>query len=313
MRKILQIDGGGVRGIIPLAILVEIEKNIGPCYKNFDLMSGTSTGSIICGMLAAGIPAQVLYDLYVKDGKKLFKKKSWLSSIFGSKYDRSDLLETMHEMLRIYGRGTKLGDVRTNFMSTTFNGVTGRTHFQMSWDNYHRGLDLVQVVAWSSLSAVHYFGPIAVPDYEYDMDYQVTTPYRTKGAVFYDGGQGRNNCTLNEVITTAVIKDYIHEECHILSLGTGSQKLYLPYKDVLEKSKISELKSYVTEERQEGVYDQLHKAKALGSHLPNLKIHRMDCVLAAKEDSLDALDYIPNFVKLGKCLVPQIPRVFLGV
>ena len=124
MRKILQIDGGGVRGIIPLSILVEIEKKVGPCWKNFDLMSGTSTGSIICGMLAAGVPAITIYNLYVKDGKKLFKKNGFFRSVFGVKYDRCDLMKTMYEMVRIYGKGSKLGDVRTNFMSTTFNYVS---------------------------------------------------------------------------------------------------------------------------------------------------------------------------------------------
>jgi hypothetical protein len=315
MKRILQIDGGGIRGIIPLAILVELENKVGPCWKHFDLMTGTSTGSIICGMLACGVPAHILYDLYTKEGRKLFKKNGFWSSIFGPKYDRSDLLKTLYEMNRIYGSGPKLGNTKTNFVSTTFNGVTGRTHFQMSWDIYHRELDLVQVIAWSALSAVHYFGPICVPNYMYDADYQVDVPYRTQGAVFYDGGQGRNNCTLSECITTCVVKDYLghDEEVHILSLGTGAQRLMIPYKEATDKSKVAELKSYLTEERQEGVYDQLHKAYTLAGHLPNLHVYRMDCVLSSKEDSLDALDAIPAFINYGKQLIPKIPEVFLRI
>lgn len=313
MKRILQIDGGGIRGIIPLASLVEIEKRVGPLHRFFDLMTGTSTGSIISGMLAAGVPANILYDLYTKNGAKLFKKNGFWSSIFGPKYDRSDILKTLYEMNRIYGKGPSLGDVRTNFISTTFNGVTGRTHFQMSWDDYHRGLDLVQVIAWSSLSAVHYFGPICVPDYQYNMDYQVDTPYRAKGAVFYDGGQGRNNCTLSECITTCVVRDYLDhgEDVHILSLGTGAIRLMVPYNEAIGKSKISELKDYISEERQEGVYDQLHKANTLAGHLPNLHVYRVDCVLNPKEDSLDALDSIPAFVNYGKGLIGKIPPIFL--
>lgn len=315
MRRILQIDGGGIRGIIPLQVLVAIEDRVGPLWKQFNLMSGTSTGSIICGMLAAGVPASVLRDLYVNEGKILFKKNGFFKSLFGSKYDRSDLLKKLYEMTRIYGVGPKMGDTRTNFISTTFNGVTGRTHFQMSWDNYHRELDLVQVIAWSSLSAVHYFGAICVPDYQYDVDYQIDVPYRAKGAVFYDGGQGRNNCTLGECITTCVVKDYLghDEDVHILSLGTGAQKLLIPYNEATNKSKVTELKSYLTEERQEGVYDQLHKAYTLAGHLPNLHVYRLDSVLRAKEDSLDALDYIPAFVDYGTKLVPKIPEIFMKV
>lgn len=315
MRKVLQLDGGGIRGIIPLSILVEIERQTGrPCYQIFDLMTGTSTGSIIAGMLACGVPAITLYNLYVKDGKKLFKKNGFFKSITGPKYDRSDILKTMYDMVRIYGKGSgKMGDVRTNFLSTTFNGVTHRTHFQMSWDDYHKELDLVQVIAWSSLSAVHYFGPICVPDYKYTIDYQVDIPYEAKGAVFYDGGQGRNNCTLSECITTCVIKDYLKDDqVHILSLGTGNAKLYTNYNEAVKSSKLNDLKNYLSQARNEGVYDQLHKAKALAKKLDNLKVYRLDSVINKNEEELDALKFIPNFVGYGNQLIKDIPKVFVS-
>jgi hypothetical protein len=312
MKRILQIDGGGVKGIIPLATLVTIEKKVGPLWKYFDLMTGTSTGSIICGMLAAGVPAQVLYDLYTREGEKLFKKNNWFKSWFGPKYLRDDIQAKLQEMVRIYAKGPKMGNLRTNFVSTTFNGVTGRTHFQMSWDDYHKGLDLVQVISWSALSAVYYFGPICVPDYLYDVDYQVDVPYRAKSAVFYDGGQGRNNCTLNECITTCVVLDYLDGDgIHILSLGCGAQKLLTTYEKAKDKGKITELKNYLSQERREGVYDQLHKAKTLAKHLPKLNVYRLDCIITEKEDRLDALEYIPTFIKYGASLESKIPDIFL--
>ena len=52
--RVLSIDGGGVRGIIPAIILAEIEKRTGkPIAGIFDLISGTSTG----GILALGLTA----------------------------------------------------------------------------------------------------------------------------------------------------------------------------------------------------------------------------------------------------------------
>ncbi|HEX5422505.1 MAG TPA: patatin-like phospholipase family protein [Candidatus Acidoferrales bacterium] len=46
--KVLAIDGGGIRGLIPALILSEIQKRLGAdLYKFFDLISGTSTGGII--------------------------------------------------------------------------------------------------------------------------------------------------------------------------------------------------------------------------------------------------------------------------
>ena len=50
--KILAIDGGGIRGLIPALVLAEIEQRTGrPISSLFDLVAGTSTGAIIaCGL-----------------------------------------------------------------------------------------------------------------------------------------------------------------------------------------------------------------------------------------------------------------------
>jgi len=52
--KILAIDGGGIRGVIPAVLLAEIEKRTGqPISELFDLIAGTSTGGIPALLLAA--------------------------------------------------------------------------------------------------------------------------------------------------------------------------------------------------------------------------------------------------------------------
>jgi len=46
--KVLSIDGGGIRGIIPAIILGQLQKRLGKnLYEVFDLIAGTSTGGII--------------------------------------------------------------------------------------------------------------------------------------------------------------------------------------------------------------------------------------------------------------------------
>jgi patatin-like phospholipase/acyl hydrolase len=58
MKTVLSIDGGGVRGIIPLACLVRLERLHGaPCREQFDLIAGTSTGAVIAAGLALGVSA----------------------------------------------------------------------------------------------------------------------------------------------------------------------------------------------------------------------------------------------------------------
>ena len=314
--KILQVDGGGIKGIIPASVIEQIEKVTGrPSYKTFDMITGTSTGSIIGGMLANGVPGKVLLDLYVRQGKDLFKKIPWYRRWFGiagPKYDRRSLLGIIEKQIKIHGAGETLGDCKTDFISTTFNGVSGRTHYQMSWKDRHKKLDTAQVISWSALSAVHFFGPICVPDYPYSVNYQLSQPERVTGAVFYDGGQGRNNCTLLECITTALKRGWLDDnDVEILSLGCGNKRLFKPYKSAKGRMKVGRLADYINQSRDEAIHDQLHKAAAMEKAIPNLHIHRMDVVLPDKLDSLDALKGIPEFVRYGNSLRGKIPAVFL--
>lgn len=65
-RKILSIDGGGIRGIIPALVIAHLEQKAGkPASELFDLMVGTSTG----GMLALGLALQD------QDGRPRFRAK----------------------------------------------------------------------------------------------------------------------------------------------------------------------------------------------------------------------------------------------
>ena len=83
--KILSIDGGGIRGLIPAVVLAEIEKRTGkPASELFDLIAGTSTGGILALGLtcpaADGRPrysAERLIDLYQKEGNRIFNRSRW--------------------------------------------------------------------------------------------------------------------------------------------------------------------------------------------------------------------------------------------
>ena len=79
MKLILEIDGGGIRGVIPAEVCSEIEAKLKhKLHEVFDLISGTSTGAILGSCLATGISSDDCRDLYVKDGPKLFKARSKL-------------------------------------------------------------------------------------------------------------------------------------------------------------------------------------------------------------------------------------------
>ncbi|MBF0556537.1 MAG: patatin-like phospholipase family protein, partial [Nitrospirae bacterium] len=89
-KRILSLDGGGVRGIITLNFLEKIEHILGQRYKRddfrlcdyFDLIGGTSTGALIAALLSIGKSVGEIKDKYLNLGWKIFKKrqvKMWKS------------------------------------------------------------------------------------------------------------------------------------------------------------------------------------------------------------------------------------------
>src|SRR5215472_5601643 len=79
--KVLSIDGGGIRGIIPAIILDALQNRVGKDpWQTFDLIAGTSTGGIITVGIGTACnngkpyPPQELVGMYVKNGETIFKK-----------------------------------------------------------------------------------------------------------------------------------------------------------------------------------------------------------------------------------------------
>lgn len=114
--RILTIDGGGIRGILPGQVLVALEEITGkPIYESFDLIAGTSTGGILAAALlcprdpadpAAGpkFSAQEAVNLYLDEGSKIFKRslKRTLISVGGfmeEKYSEQSLEEVLADRL----------------------------------------------------------------------------------------------------------------------------------------------------------------------------------------------------------------------
>ena len=84
-KRILALDGGGIRGAVTCGILEKIEKIIQEkegkdtrLCDYFDLIGGTSTGSIIAAGLAIGMSASEITEKYLKLGGEIFgKKRDW--------------------------------------------------------------------------------------------------------------------------------------------------------------------------------------------------------------------------------------------
>lgn len=102
--KILSIDGGGIRGMMPARLLSELEDELTREGKNprlcdyFDLICGTSTGGIIALGLALGMPAQDVLKLYRDNASNIFKKKTLRLGFFNSIYS-NDFLSSPEKSL----------------------------------------------------------------------------------------------------------------------------------------------------------------------------------------------------------------------
>lgn len=92
--RILSVDGGGIRGILPSTVLCKLQEMCGGKHPSelFDLMVGTSTGSMIVAVLAASdkdkkpmYQTSHLMDIYMKECPKVFSSSTWrtITSVYG--------------------------------------------------------------------------------------------------------------------------------------------------------------------------------------------------------------------------------------
>lgn len=123
MRRILTIDGGGVRGIIPAILLASLERTTGQAARDtFDFAAGTSTGAVIAAGIAAGIPATRLSALYEQRAPDVFRRTPILSGlrrlVRGNLYETSTLHALIREELGHEARDWRLNDAPIDLLIT---------------------------------------------------------------------------------------------------------------------------------------------------------------------------------------------------
>jgi predicted acylesterase/phospholipase RssA len=121
-RRILSIDGGGIRGLIPAVLLESLEAATGrPARESFDFVAGTSTGAILAGGVAAGFSGGQLASLYRRRGPELFRQVPVLGVlrriVTGQLYDVAQLRRMIAEELGDRA-GWRINDVPTDILVT---------------------------------------------------------------------------------------------------------------------------------------------------------------------------------------------------
>src|SRR5262249_20967470 len=131
--RILALDGGGLRGILSLALLQEIEDILRRRHGDdagfrlchyFDLMAGTSTGAVIAATLWLGWTVAEVRKKYMQLGTVVFTKTLLRQGLLRAKYDEAKLIA---ELKKVYGAQTTLGspDLKTGLLVLTKRIDTG--------------------------------------------------------------------------------------------------------------------------------------------------------------------------------------------
>ncbi|WP_034262631.1 CBASS cGAMP-activated phospholipase [Bacillus sp. J33] len=206
--KILCIDGGGIRGVFAVSILKALEDEYKqPAGGFFDMIAGTSTGSIIASSLIMGKQMNEVLSGYKAYGKKIFVKQAKVGlfkSVYSDKYLRRFFRKAFGE--------TELSEIKKPLLIPAVDVTHGKPFVHRS--NYgHPGNDSLSMKLWdavlSSCSAPVYFPPNNI----------------SNSYLSIDGGLWANNPSL-VCITEAM--HHFNEELQnikILSLGTGLQKI----------------------------------------------------------------------------------------
>lgn len=233
-KRVLSLDGGGVRGAMTIAFLERLEKLIEEVEGKpvllgdwFDLIGGTSTGAIIATGLALGLSASQLREFYWAFGPRVFQRSMWRLTGLRARFDSKQLVR---ELTGVIGERT-LGseDLRTGLCIVTKRIDTGSSWIVMNnprsqfWDTPsdksfigNRHYSLVNVVR-ASTAAPNYFDPQPI---------QIVAG--AKPGLFVDGGVSPHNTPALHLLMVAALPPYGlswplgADNLTVFSVGTGT-------------------------------------------------------------------------------------------
>ncbi len=215
MKRILSIDGGGIKGVFAATILAEFEKETKePLYKYFDLIAGTSTGGIIAIGLALGIPAKTILKFYEDEGPAIFCQKNRgiygcflkqfynIKRAWGPKYPSKEL-ETA--LLKAFSN-KKIGDAKTRLLIPAWHGKANQVYIYKTAHSERLSTDYKETAVDAAMATA------AAPTYFRE--------HITKNDVgLVDGGVWANNPTGLAVIEGISTLGWKSDEIQVLSIG----------------------------------------------------------------------------------------------
>ena len=234
-KRILALDGGGVRGLISLAFLERVESILKArsgrkdfCLADyFDLIGGTSTGSLIAATLGLGYTTRQLIELYLSLGQRGFRKRPWFEGFWAPKFDSDALRGVIEEHFSTTTLGSDeircgLGIVAKRLDTGSvwlFHNHPRGPYFapENASPNFVKNSDLLLVdLLRASTAAPTYFSPELI---------EVAPGVR---GLFVDGGVSPHNNPALLLMMLATLKGYGFrwplgsDRLMLVSVGTGA-------------------------------------------------------------------------------------------
>jgi uncharacterized protein len=246
-KRILALDGGGVRGILTLEYLAVLETLLRARFKNnalrlcdyFDLIGGTSTGSIIAAGLACGLSVSDLKEVYTGIGTSVFQTNLWskvsLGGVVAPKFPAAPLKTALDQKL---GADTTLDSdkVLTGLMIMTKRLDTGspwplHNSPRAPYAKEDGKLRLTEIVR-ASTAAPTYFTPEEIAIHARDGS--------VVNGAFVDGGVTPFNDPALQLLMIAALQGHGFrwatgkDRLLIVSVGTGQTSTTFATADILK-------------------------------------------------------------------------------
>jgi patatin-like phospholipase/acyl hydrolase len=236
-RKLLALDGGGIRGVMTLEVLAKIESDLQNKLGRdndfvladyFDYIAGTSTGAIIATCLSLGMRIDDIRTFYIESGPAMFDKTNLITRYYRNKFHDEKLAAKLQDVIaqKSGEPNATLGSpaLRTYLMLVLRNATTDSPwpvsnnpeakYNDLARPDCNLHLPLWQLVR-ASTAAPTYFPPevVVFPNYEF---------------IFVDGGVTMYNNPAFQLFLMATVKPYKLEwptgedKMLLVSVGTGT-------------------------------------------------------------------------------------------
>ncbi len=219
VRRILTLDGGGIRGLISAIWLEDLQRRLlaagkGQVREHFDLIVGSSTGALLAAGLTSGVQPHELTTLYQHFGDDVFPgaaerlwsrvTRTFTQGLSAPRYSPKGLEAVLR---RVFGTRV-LGDASPRLMTIAYDTISRSPLFFKSFKPEHRSVPLWEVCRAATAAPTYFPAHLA------------TIEGRRRALI--DGGVVANNptaCAIAEAVRLNA--DSRLDRLVVLSIGTG--------------------------------------------------------------------------------------------